>query len=126
MATSTNDRYVFGHLWKFKHGCPINEDTVSKTITALLKKLGIPGVLHTTRHTVMTGCLKLGIEYSVVESLLNHAPGGTGAVYAKAKSYPLQLRAWTRWAEHIKDVVEGKETAGDGSNILNLFNRKVG
>jgi integrase len=86
IAASTNEKFVFGHKWKFKEGCPINEDTVSKTFTALLKKLGIPGVLHTCRHTVMTGCLKLGGEYSVVESLLNHAPAGTGAVYAKAAS----------------------------------------
>ena len=126
IAASTNERYVFGHKWKFKQGCPINEDTTSKSFTAILKKLGIPGVLHTCRHTVMTGCLKLGGEYSVVESLLNHAPAGTGAVYAKAASYPRQLRLWTSWADHIQDVIEGKETAGDDSNVMNLFHRKAG
>ena len=124
MEISTCEQYVFGNPLKYRHGLPITADTVTKTFKALLKRLGIPGVLHTTRHTCMTGCLKLGVEYSVVESLLNHAPAGSGAIYAKAKSYPRQQKAWTQWSEHIQAVVDGTAT-DTGANVLQMFNRKV-
>jgi integrase len=124
MEISTSERYVFGNPLTHRQGHPVTAGTVTRTFTTLLKKLGIPGVLHTTRHTCMTGCLKLGIEYSVVESLLNHAPAGSGAIYAKAHSYPRQQKAWTQWSEHVQAVVDGSAMAS-GENVLQMFNRKA-
>lgn len=125
IAASTSKKYVFGHLWNQKLGKPIDGATLCKKFTAFLKGEGIPGVIHVTRHTVATSCLKLGIDYNIVEAMLNHSPTGTGAIYtASGGNYPKLQKAWTAWASHIEKVVSGKNVEAD--NILQMFHRKAG
>lgn len=125
MEISTSDKYVLGHLWSRKQGKPIEPNTLGKRFVALLKKLGIPGTLHTARHTVATSSLKLGIDYNIVEAMLNHQQAGTGAIYTStASNYPKLQKAWSLWAENVERIVSG-EVVEDGSNVLQLFQQKA-
>jgi integrase len=73
-----------------------------------------PWTLHDLRRTCATGMAEdLDIEPHVIEACLNHYSGhrrGVAGTYNRASYDRAMKAALARWAEHVLDIVEGRET----------------
>jgi integrase len=72
--------------------------------------------LHDLRRTLATGLQRLGIRLEVTEAVLNHVSGsraGIVGVYRRHTWADEKRAALNAWGEHVEAVVEGREPAGN-------------
>jgi integrase len=64
--------------------------------------------LHDLRRTMRTGLGRLGVDQTVAELMLNHAPGDElAAVYDRGDYWGLRQDAASRWARHVLALIGG-------------------
>jgi integrase len=74
--------------------------------------------LHDLRRTMATGLQKLGVRLEVTEAVLNHVSGsraGIVGVYQRHDWAEEKRAALSAWAAHVAAIVEGYESAGNGT-----------
>ena len=65
---------------------------------------------HDLRATAATHMDKLGVPMNHISKVLNHAEGGTTKKYVRHEAEQQKRSALNRWAAHLTDIVEGRET----------------
>lgn len=74
--------------------------------------------IHDIRRTVATGMGELGIQPHIIEAVINHRSGhkaGVAGIYNRATYEPEIKRALALWAEHLRAIVDSRE-----SNVMSL------
>jgi integrase len=113
---------LFGSLWGGRRGFQIWGRSKA-ALDARLKRIYPSGEivswrLHDVRRTVATRMADIGVEPHIIEATLNHHSGfrsGVAGIYNKSP-YTAQIAvALQRWAEHVDDLIEGRD-----SNVVAL------
>jgi integrase len=72
-------------------------------------------ILHDLRRTARTGLGRIGVPPHIAELVIGHAKGGIEAIYDRHK-YGAEIKtALARWADHVANVIEGRQ-----SNVVPL------
>jgi integrase len=72
-------------------------------------------VIHDLRRSAATGMAGIGIQPHIIEAVLNHVSGhkgGIAGIYNRATYAQEKALALARWDEHVRSVVEGRESKG--------------
>jgi integrase len=72
-----------------------------------------PWTLHDVRRSAATHMGEIGVEPHIIEAILNHRSGfrrGVAGTYNRASYDRAMKAALARWAEHVLDIVEERET----------------
>jgi len=90
-----------GLVWSTPSGQPIPAGTDLAAWHAALARAGLPPVpLHAARHTTATLLMDLGIDVTVIQSILGHARPLTTRSYQHA-DLTMSRAALARLAEHL-------------------------
>jgi integrase len=69
--------------------------------------------IHDIRRSVATGMADIGIQPHIIEAVLNHVGGhkaGVAGIYNRATYAQEKVLALARWDEHIRSIVEKRES----------------
>ena len=72
------------------YGGPFNPDVVSRMVSAMMGKAGLPGSCHMLRHTCATHMLEGGADIRYIQQLLGHESLETTAIYTEVNIRQLQ------------------------------------
>jgi integrase len=112
---------LFGSLWGSHRGFQLwgrSKAALDARITKSPSGEIVSWRLHDLRRTVATRMADIGIEPHVVEATLNHHSGfrsGVAGVYNRSTYAPQIATALQRWAEHVIELAEGRD-----SNVVAL------
>jgi integrase len=95
------DPSPFGLVWSIRDGAPIPASDDLAAWHALLQRAGVPrSHLHAARHTAATLLMDIGIDITVIQSILGHAQPLTTQHYQHA-DLTMSRTALTRLADHL-------------------------
>jgi integrase len=70
-----------------------------------------PWTTHDLRRTLATNAAEIGVAPHIIEAVLNHVSGhkrGVAGTYNRATYEPQKRAALDGWADHLRDLVEGR------------------
>ena len=65
--------------------------------------------LHDLRRTFASGMQELGVDFWIVEALLNHQLPGLGSVYMRAELHAAKTSALRLWAAEVQRITGAKK-----------------
>ena len=68
-----------------------------------------PWTLHDLRRTFSTHTARLGVPRLTISQVLNHADGGTTAIYDRHSYLAEKRAALDRWAGYLESIVKGRD-----------------
>ena len=68
-----------------------------------------PRHIHDLRRTAATQMRSIGVDRLIVSKILNHAEAGQTKVYDRFAARPQKAAALERWANRVREIVQGKQ-----------------
>ena len=101
LEVTRDDPSPFGLVWSTSDGAPISARDDLAAWHDLLTRAGVPrNHLHAARHTTATLLMDLGIDVTVIQSILGHAQPLTTQRYQHA-DLTMSRTALARLADHV-------------------------